>query len=334
MCRVVWTSGLGRACLVVLMCLAMGSECWAESSARPFWTEQAMFRFGEDLFFVGVASCAGKLEDGRLQAFEDGLREVRAYAQGRDTSRLLVDTQMLYEEPGSSKCPTNTVSVWRLLRVRAASLDSLPRRFVPRRADDDEAVQARQDSPPAPPVQATPPVAKDLTPQMGMTQQDILDRFGNPPVRRKQGKTEIWEYPSVGLTVTIGTQETLLSWVTTGTRERAHEQSLSPALSSVPPALAPKVEPVPPPPPSLPLDKVAQGRMLFNGNAACSRCHGVDGDSASPDLKNWFSLRYRTDLDRARLLKGGVLGGHPASSPRLTDAEFDAIIGYLNELIR
>ena len=77
----------------------------AQSSLRPFWTQQAMFRFGEELYFVGVASCARTAEEGRARAFEEALKELRVYAQDRDTSRLLVATQMIYEEPNPPACP-------------------------------------------------------------------------------------------------------------------------------------------------------------------------------------------------------------------------------------
>jgi len=35
----------------------------------PFWTEQAMFRFGEDMFFTGRATCVASAEDGRQRAY-------------------------------------------------------------------------------------------------------------------------------------------------------------------------------------------------------------------------------------------------------------------------
>jgi hypothetical protein len=39
--------------------------------------------------------------EGRTRAFEAALNELRGYAQDRDTSHLLVATQMIYEEPNS-----------------------------------------------------------------------------------------------------------------------------------------------------------------------------------------------------------------------------------------
>ena len=35
----------------------------ANATTPPFWTEQAIFRFADDLFFIGRASCAGTPEE-------------------------------------------------------------------------------------------------------------------------------------------------------------------------------------------------------------------------------------------------------------------------------
>ena len=89
----------------------------AEVSKRPFWTETAMSRMGDELFFVGVASCAQTAEAGREQSFARAVEELLAYAQSDSTTGLTLETQMLYEEPHATGCPTDTVSTWRLLRV-------------------------------------------------------------------------------------------------------------------------------------------------------------------------------------------------------------------------
>src|SRR5262249_33493371 len=93
------------ALAVALVTSTLVDSIQAQSSRRPFWTEQAMFRFGGELYFVGVASCARTAEEGRARAFEEALIELRGYAQDRDTSRLFPDTQMIYEEPNSPACP-------------------------------------------------------------------------------------------------------------------------------------------------------------------------------------------------------------------------------------
>ena len=51
-----------------------------------------MFRFGDEVYFVGVASCVRSAEEARVRAFEAGIKKLGAYAQGRDTSRLFIET--------------------------------------------------------------------------------------------------------------------------------------------------------------------------------------------------------------------------------------------------
>ena len=42
-----------------------------------------MFRFGDELFFTGRASCARRAEDGRQKAYEAAVQEVLNYTQVR-----------------------------------------------------------------------------------------------------------------------------------------------------------------------------------------------------------------------------------------------------------
>lgn len=82
-----------------------------------------MFRVGEDLFFVGRASCGKTAEAAREEAFARAVRELRSYSQAVTTQDLAtIETQMLYEEPDSEGCPKGTVSVWRLIRVPATQV--------------------------------------------------------------------------------------------------------------------------------------------------------------------------------------------------------------------
>src|SRR5678815_5625596 len=46
------------------------------ASNRPFWAEQSMFRFGEDLFFTGRATCVSSAEEGRQRAYNTALQEI------------------------------------------------------------------------------------------------------------------------------------------------------------------------------------------------------------------------------------------------------------------
>lgn len=340
-----------------------------QSSARPFWTEQAMFRVGEDLYFVGVASCARTVEEGRQRAFESGMRELGAYAQERDLSRLLVETAMIYEEPNAGLCQKGTISVWRLLRVDEAKLIALPRPAAPSARTDS----AKGDTTPPPPVRNSP--VQDLTPHVGMTREDIAQRFGKPKGIRKQGQDEVWEYAEAGLTITFSLNETLVSWHLSGKPDRVERspdwaktaESTRPAMAAKPQAEASTSEPAKPMslPPSIPLsrDPVEEGRKLFNGKGACHTCHGRDADMFTdvrrdefygvmpgylppiigpfagpsprrvpPNLRDWSALRFRTDLDLYRAIKDGIGGSAMTGTRHLSDAEISDLIAYLNSL--
>lgn len=337
----------------------------AQSSQRPFWAEQAMFRFGEDLFFVGVASCARTAEEGRMRAFEEGVKELREYAQDRDTSRLLVDTAMIYEEPNSAACPRGSVSVWRLLHVDQSKLSHLPRR---QREEVREQQPAASDSPPE--RQQREPVVQDMTPQTGMSREDIVQRFGTPQVTRKKGREEIWEYSDTGLTITFSPKETLINWKVIGTRtpEEPSSEPTQIAIHKEPEVTLPRQSPIEPlaaqpPPLVLPKDPVAEGRTLFNGKGGCNTCHGRDADMFTdvkqevlfgsppgylppaftpfagpsprrvpPNLRDWFGLRLRTDLEMARAIKDGIAGTAMTATRHLNDSEISALVAYLNSL--
>ena len=118
-------AGLTALALLILISPFLSNLTWADSLKRPFWTEQAMFQVGDDLFFVGQASCAKTSEAGRQQAFGQGVQEILNYAQARDVSGLSIDTQMVFEETASPGCSRSTVTVWRLLRVDAHRLMKL-----------------------------------------------------------------------------------------------------------------------------------------------------------------------------------------------------------------
>src|SRR5581483_3428882 len=114
--------------LLFLLLMLTADAAHGETSTRPFWTEQAMFRFGEDLFFVGVASCMPSAEAGRDAAFRQGLKELLHYSQRPSAEGLTIETQMTFEERAAAGCATNTVSVWRLLRLPAAAVIKSPAR--------------------------------------------------------------------------------------------------------------------------------------------------------------------------------------------------------------
>jgi hypothetical protein len=337
----------------------------AQSSHRPFWTEQAMFRFGEELYFVGVASCARTAEEGRTRAFEAAMTELRGYAQDRDTARLLVNTQMIYEEPNSPACPRGSISVWRLLRVDRLKLAYLPRRHR------EEVRERSSSSPDLPPETQRPePIVQDLTPQPGMSRADIAQRFGTPRNTKKRGREEIWEYSDIGLTITFSPKETLIDWKYDGSR-MPKAPSSEPAQidlhkeSDIASSRLSPIEPVPLPLPPLvfPNDRITEGRSLFNGKGGCNTCHGRDADMYTdvkqdvlfgsppgyapfpftpfagpsprrvpPNLRDWSISKRRTDLDLARAIKDGIAGTTMTATRHLSDSEISALVAYLNSL--
>ena len=144
------------ALLLILPQMAPDIARADSSLLRPFWTEQAMFRFGDEMYFVGVASCAPTSEAARSRAFEAGMKELNAYAQERDTSRLLIETAMIYEEPNATGCPKGTTSAWRLLRVNQAKVAALPKRATIPERPSDRSVKGNEEARPSDAVPAAP----------------------------------------------------------------------------------------------------------------------------------------------------------------------------------
>ena len=200
-------------CLWTLLTILLpaGIPAQAEPLNRPFWAEQAMFRFGEDLFFVGQASCAKRAEEGRQKAFTQGLQELLNHAQASSLAGVEIATQMVFEESSPSGCPPGTVTVWRLLRVDADKVTKLAKaaRF-----------RLRLDAPPP----AAPP--RDLTPKMGMSRDETLDRFGRPwsILMRESGEEIGWEYPQFGLTLMLNRDNYVKGWRLAAPQEREKKE--------------------------------------------------------------------------------------------------------------
>jgi hypothetical protein len=178
------------------------SAALADSPARPFWTEQAMFRFGEDLFFAGQASCAKTAEEGRQRAFRHALQELLNYAQAASANGLAIATQMVFQELDSPGCPGGTVTVWRLLRIEAEKvqkLAALTRRALPS---------------PTPSTTIGGVAPRDLTPRLGMSREEIQERFGRPwsILLRKNGLEVSLEYPRFGLTLVLNRDNLVKNW--------------------------------------------------------------------------------------------------------------------------
>ena len=174
------------------------------ASNRPFWTEQAMFRFGEDLFFTGRATCVSSSEDGRQRAYNAALQEILNYTRTQEVVGIPIETQMVYEEDDSNSCRSGQVSVWRLLRAPALRLDKLNR------------MASRQVSPQGQPSSGEERLkqVRDLTPKIGMYRDDAFELFGQPKsVSMVRNGTEVnWEYPRFGLTLCFDANGYLLRW--------------------------------------------------------------------------------------------------------------------------
>jgi hypothetical protein len=182
--------------------VGLPSVALAETSTRPFWTEQAMFRFGDELFFTGRASCAPTVEDGRQRAYEAAVQEVINYTRTTQLTGVHVETQMIFEEHPAAGCPPGTVTIWRLLRLPEIPLNAL-------------AARAHQTSPGLHlgPGSSTKDV-RDLTLRPGMSRQEIWDRFGQPrSVTMRRDSREIhYDYPQFGLVLAVNDQGFLLHW--------------------------------------------------------------------------------------------------------------------------
>jgi hypothetical protein len=203
-------AGFTALTLLILISPFISNLVWADSLKRPFWTEQAMFQVGDDLFFVGQASCAKTPEAGRQQAFGQGVQEILNYAQTRDTSGLSIDTQMVFEETASPGCSRSTVTVWRLLRVDAHRLMKLS--AVSRRLQTIEAMQPSS-------------MLRTLPLSIGMSREDVFDRLGLPAsMTMHQGNECTWEYRRYGLAVEFDRHMVVKRW--TILRAETHQSSL------------------------------------------------------------------------------------------------------------
>jgi hypothetical protein len=173
-----------------------------EAMNRPFWTEQAVFHFGNDAFFTGRASCAQSVEEGRQRAYAAAVQEIKNFAHVEEVNGVVLDTQMVFEELHSADCPSGSVTAWRLLRVPRAVLESLAR-------------QSRK----GPPEDISPIVAqaraiRNMTPHVGMVREDIWQRYGQPRSVWMNPDTgeAFWEYPQFGLTLVFDQEDLLKKW--------------------------------------------------------------------------------------------------------------------------
>jgi hypothetical protein len=174
------------------------------ASSRPFWTEQAMFRFGEDMFFTGRATCVASAEEGRQRAYNAALQEILNYTRTKDVIGVPIETQMIYEEDDSDSCRSGHVSVWRLLRAPASRLDKL-NRMASHQVSSQDLQTARSE------ISAK---VRDLTPKIGTYKDDAFELFGQPKSVSMVGRaTEVhWEYPRFGFMLIFDANGYLIRW--------------------------------------------------------------------------------------------------------------------------
>jgi hypothetical protein len=172
----------------------------SDPSARPFWTEQAMFRFGDELFFTGSGSCAASPEEGRQRAYEAAVREMQNFTHTAELGGMALETQMIFEEPDPPNCPDHTITVWRLLRGDAKRLHAIARHG------------GMPSQPDAPATERKGPL--DLTPKVGMTKDEVFNTFGQPKtITMKRGTNDVlWEYPAIRLKFLFDQDGALKTW--------------------------------------------------------------------------------------------------------------------------
>ncbi len=178
------------------------------ASNRPFWAEQAMFRFGEDLFFIGRATCVSSAEEGRQRAYNAALQEILNYTRTKELPGIPIETQMIYEEDDADRCRSGQVSVWRLLRAPAARLDKLNRMASHQAASQGLHTGGSGES----------RKIRDLTPRIGMHKDEAFELFGQPKaVSMVRNGTEVhWEYPKFGVTLIFDANGYLIRWKQVG----------------------------------------------------------------------------------------------------------------------
>jgi hypothetical protein len=199
---------------IVLLSLSFFAASIVEANEnRPFWTEQALFHFGEDVFFTGRASCAPNMEEGRQRAYLAAVQEVKNFTRTQEIGGFPLDTQMIFEDSHPADCPQGLVTVWRLLRAPRAALDGLARRTSPGKSADIS------------PILAQVAAVRNLTPRVGMLRDEVWNRYGLPRsiwARPEKGEL-IWDYAQFGLTVVFNQDDVLTRWRLTGPNARSSE---------------------------------------------------------------------------------------------------------------
>ncbi|MBA2486991.1 MAG: hypothetical protein H0V35_13050 [Nitrospira sp.] len=199
-----------------LLSFSLLSTSLAEAAEnRPFWTEQALFHFGDDVFFTGRSSCAPNVEEGRQRAYVAAVQEVKNFTRAHEIEGFSLDTQMIFEDPHPSDCASGLVTVWRLLRAPRAALESLTKHTT----------QGRQ--PDISPILAHITAIRNLTPRVGMLRDEVWNRYGLPRsiwAHPDRGEL-IWEYSQFGLTMVFNQDDVLTHWRLSGPHPRSSDDS-------------------------------------------------------------------------------------------------------------
>jgi hypothetical protein len=195
--------------------LIHGAEAYAAAvDNRPFWTEQAVFHFGEDVFFTGRASCAPNIEEGRQRAYFAAVQEIKNFTRAAEVGGFQIETQMVFEDLHPSECQAGLVTVWRLLRAPKTALDQLTRRSGHGPARDISPIAARAKA------------IRNLTPRIGMIRDEVYNRYGLPrSIWAKPDTGElIWDYSQFGLTMVFNHDDVLTRWKLIGPYPRSSHE--------------------------------------------------------------------------------------------------------------
>lgn len=202
--------------MTALLSLSLLATSMAEAAEnRPFWTEQALFHFGDDVFFTGRASCAPNVEEGRQRAYMAAVQEVKNFTRAQEVGGFPLDTQMIFEDPHPPDCASGLVTVWRLVRAPRSSLESLTKQTVPGRQADIS------------PILAQITAIRNLTPRVGMLRDEVWNRYGLPrSIWAHPEKGELtWEYSQFGLTIVFNQDDILTRWRLNGPHPRSSDDT-------------------------------------------------------------------------------------------------------------
>jgi hypothetical protein len=206
----------GSRIITAFFCLSLFiTSSGRAAENRPFWTEQALFHFGDDVFFTGRSSCAPSMEEGRQRAYGAAVQEIKNFTRAQEIGGFPLDTQMVFEDPRPSDCAAGLVTVWRLLRAPRAALESLTRRPIAGKQTDISPILSQINA------------IRNLTPRVGMLRDQVWNRYGLPRsiwAHPEKGEL-IWDYSQFGLTIVFNQDDVLTRWRLNGPHPRSSEDT-------------------------------------------------------------------------------------------------------------